>query len=57
MFSDVHLALAWFGFIFLMLLFKVPFSVAGGKSHLGHRVHSWHQFPSELLQRRAWRRR
>jgi hypothetical protein len=57
MFSDVHLALAWFGFIFLMWLFKVPFFVAGRKSYSGRRLHSLHLFPSELLPRRAWPRR
>jgi len=25
MFGAVHLVLAWFGFVFLMLLFKMPF--------------------------------
>lgn len=57
MFSDVHVILAWFGFMFLMLLFKVPFFVAGGKSHLGHWVHSLHLFPSEVFQRRVWHRK
>ena len=28
MFSDMHLVLAWFGFVFLMLLFKVSFVIA-----------------------------
>jgi hypothetical protein len=27
MFSDVHVLLAWFGFMFLMLLYKAPFRV------------------------------
>ncbi len=57
MFDDVHLILAWFGFIFLMLLFKVPFFVTGSKSCSGRRLHSLHVFPPELLSRRAWLRR
>ena len=28
MFTDVHFVLAWFGFIFLMLLCKTPFLIA-----------------------------
>ena len=55
MFSDMHLALAWFGFIFLMMLFKVPFFLAGGKSPPGRVVHSLHPFPGERLPRRLWR--
>jgi len=57
MFSDVYLVSAWFGFIFLMLLFKVPFFLAGGKPHLGHRVYSLRLFPSEHLPRWMWHRR
>jgi len=57
MFSDVHIVLAWFGFLFVMLLFKVPFFVGGGRSSPGHRVHSLHLFPSEVFPRRVWHRR
>ena len=27
MFNDIHFVLAWFGFIFLMLLVKAPFLI------------------------------
>ncbi len=32
MFADVHLVSAWFGFIAVMLLFRVPFLIAVNRS-------------------------
>ena len=55
MFGDMHLILAWFGFIFLMLLFKVPFLVTSNKSHPAQRVHSARLLPSELWPPRIGR--
>jgi len=56
MFNDMHLVLAWFGFVFLMLLFRVPFFLAGSKFPPWHRIHSAQFFPFELLRRHVWHR-
>ena len=56
MFTDIHFVLAWFGFMCLMLLLKLPF-IAARRSHQGHRVYHSHALLHERFQRRAWQRR
>jgi hypothetical protein len=55
MLSDIHLVLAWFGFIFLMLLFKLPWFLTDGKTRSSRRLHPSHLFAHELFLR-LWHR-
>ena len=57
MFTDIHFVLAWFGFVFLMLLLKLPFIIAANRSHQGHRVYHPYSLIHERFRRRAWQRR
>jgi len=56
MFSDIHLVLAWFGFIFLMLLFKLPFFLTDSRGRPLHRIRHLHSFTHVLFPRRLWHR-